>query len=61
MTDFIVGLGIALAIEGTLYALFPNAMRRFVAEALALPADVVRIGAALMAALGAVIVWLART
>lgn len=36
-------------------------MRRFVAEALALPADVVRVGAAVMAAVGAVLVWLART
>lgn len=48
-------------IEGALYGLFPNAMRRMLAQALSMPADVLRAGALAMAALGVAIVWLARS
>ncbi len=61
MTDFLTALGLALAIEGALYGLFPNAMRRMMARALAEPAESIRIGALIMAALGVGLVWLARS
>ncbi len=61
MTDFLTAIGLALAIEGALYALFPNAMRRFMARALAEPAESIRIGALIMGAIGVAIVWLARS
>ena len=61
MTDFLTALGLALAIEGALYGLFPNAMRQMMARALAEPAESIRIGALIMAALGVGLVWLARS
>lgn len=61
MVDFLTALGLALAIEGALYGLFPNAMRRFLALALAQPPEQFRLGALAMGALGVAIVWLARS
>ena len=60
MLDFLAALGLALAIEGTLYALFPNAMRRFMAEALKQSPEAMRIGALVMLAIGVGIVYAAR-
>lgn len=59
-TDFGVAFGLVLVIEGTLYALFPNAMRRVMLEALSLPQGQVRIAALVTAALGLGVVWLIR-
>ena len=61
MQDFLTALGLVLVIEGALYGLFPNAMRRMLDQALNMPPDALRIGAAVMAALGVGIVWLARS
>lgn len=60
MTDLITALGLALAIEGILYALFPDAMRKMLAQILSQPAAVVRSTGLLAAAVGVVIVWLVR-
>lgn len=61
MTDFVAAIGLALVIEGALYGLFPNFMRRMMAEALAMPAEAVRSAALLVAVAGLAIVWLARS
>jgi uncharacterized protein YjeT (DUF2065 family) len=61
VTDFLTAIGLALAIEGALYGLFPNAMRRMVARMLTEPAESIRFGALAMACLGVAIVWLARS
>ena len=61
MTDFLAALGLALVIEGALYALFPHGMRRLLAHALSLPPETVRMGALFTAAAGVAIVWLARS
>ena len=60
MTDFLAALGLVLVIEGVLYALFPAGMRRMVADLLARPAETLRVGGLLAAALGLTLVWLAR-
>jgi len=60
MTDLLAALGLAVAIEGILYALFPDAMRRMMARALALPPGVIRGTGLAAAALGVALVWLAR-
>jgi len=60
MEDLATALGLALVLEGVLYALFPNAMRRFMAEALRQPPETIRIGAVAIALVGAVIVWAVR-
>ena len=60
MTDFLTAIGLAVAIEGILYALFPDAMKRMIAQLLVLPSGSVR-GAGLVAAgIGVGIVWLVR-
>lgn len=61
MWDLLAALGLAFALEGALYALFPKAMRRFMAEALKQSDDAIRIGALVMLCLGVGIVWLARS
>lgn len=60
MQDLLTALGIALMLEGILYAAFPVAMRRAVLAALSLPASKVRIGALLLACAGLGLVALAR-
>jgi len=58
--DALLALGLVLALEGALYALFPDGMRRALAMALALPADQLRIAGLAAAAIGVAIVWLIR-
>ena len=60
MTDLITALGLALAIEGILYALFPDAMRKMMAQILSQPTVAIRTAGLLAAAIGVVIVWLVR-
>jgi uncharacterized protein YjeT (DUF2065 family) len=60
MTDLITALGLALAIEGILYALFPDTMRKMMAQILSQPPAVVRTTGLMAAAAGVVVVWLVR-
>lgn len=60
MTDFLVALGLVLVIEGALYALFPEAMKRFVSKALEMPPSTMRAAGLFSAILGLVVVWLVR-
>ncbi len=60
MIDLLAALGLAIAIEGVLYALFPAGMRRMMARALALPPGAIRAGGLAAAVFGVVVVWLAR-
>lgn len=58
--DLGVAFGLVLVIEGLLYALFPNVMRRAMAQLLAMPEGQIRIAALLSVALGVGVVWLVR-
>ncbi|MGY8991651.1 MAG: DUF2065 domain-containing protein [Rhodospirillales bacterium] len=60
MSDLVTALGLALALEGILYALFPDAMRKMLAQLLSQPPTIVRTSGLLAAAVGVVIVWLVR-
>lgn len=60
MSDFAVAIGLALALEGLLYALFPNAMKRMAARALEVPGDTLRLMGAVSLASGVAIVWMVR-
>ena len=60
MEDALLALGLVLALEGALYALFPDGMRRALAMALALPPDQLRLAGLVAAAIGVGIVWLIR-
>lgn len=60
MADLITALGLAIAIEGVLYALFPDGMRKMMTFALAQPPSTIRATGLGAAVLGVVIVWLVR-
>ena len=55
-----VALGLAIAIEGIIYALFPEAMKRMMAMVMVQPTGSIR-GAGIGAAVaGVIILWLVR-
>ena len=60
MKDLGTALGLVLVIEGVLYALFPESMRRVVAQMLAVPAPMLRAVGLAAACIGVVVVWLVR-
>ena len=60
MSDLWVALALVLAIEGALYALFPEGMKRFMAMALELPSTQIRAVGLGAAVLGVVLVWVIR-
>lgn len=60
MSEILAGLGIALVLEGLLWALAPDFARRMLAEMAALPNGKLQPAAVAMAAAGVFIVWLAK-
>jgi uncharacterized protein YjeT (DUF2065 family) len=60
MFDLIAALGLALAVEGILFAAFPEGVRRAMYEAAHTPSDRMRVVGIISAILGVVIIWLAR-
>lgn len=60
ITDLATAFGLILVIEGLLYTLFPDFMRRAMAELLSMEQTQIRTVALISAALGVGIVWLAR-
>lgn len=60
MTDLLVALGLAMVIEGLLYALFPEGMKRLMQRLLMLPSEQVRSAGLVFAAVGVGVVWLLR-
>lgn len=60
MSDLVVALGLVLVIEGAMYALFPDGMRRMMAQVMDMPAGTMRAAGLAAAAAGLLIVWLVR-
>ena len=60
MTDLIAGLGIALVLEGLLWALLPDTARRMIYDMANLPEQQLRMVAWAVVAAGCVLVWLAQ-
>ena len=60
MKDVGTAIGLILALEGALYALFPDAMRRMAQQVMQAPGDTLRVVGVISAALGVAIVWLVR-
>ncbi len=60
MRDLFVGIGLVLVIEGLLYALFPDGVRRMAKMAGQIPDQALRTGGVVALALGVLIVWLSR-
>jgi uncharacterized protein YjeT (DUF2065 family) len=60
MLDLVAALGLALAVEGLLFAAFPDGVRRAMYEAAHTPSDRMRLVGIVSAVVGVVIVWVAR-
>ena len=60
MWDLISALGLALAVEGILFAAFPDGMRRALLEAAHSPSDRMRLVGVISAVVGLAFIWLAR-
>lgn len=60
MTDLVAALGLALAVEGLLFAAFPDAARRTMMEAAQTPRERLRLVGIVSAVVGVGVVWLAR-
>ena len=60
MSDLVVALALALAIEGLLFAAFPDAVKRAMLDAAHTPSERMRIVGLGSAVVGVVIVWVVR-
>jgi uncharacterized protein len=60
MLDLIAALGLALVVEGILFAAFPDGMRKAMYEAAHSPSDRMRIVGIVSAIAGLGIIWLVR-
>lgn len=58
--DLVTALALLLVIEGALYALFPDAMKRMLARMMSIPAGSLRMAGIVSAVAGVAIVWLVR-
>jgi uncharacterized protein len=60
LADFVTGFGIAVVIEGLLYALFPNRARSVWQMVASLPENTLRAIGIAAVATGVMVVWLVR-
>ncbi len=58
--DVLTALALILVIEGAIYALFPEAMKRFLAQVMVLSASSLRSDGLVSAIAGGALVWLLR-
>ena len=59
--DFAVAVALAMVLEGVAYALFPEAMKRMLAQMLVLPPQVLRMAGTGAAVLGVLVVGVLRS
>lgn len=60
MADLITALGLAIAIEGMAYALFPVGMKKMMVRVLAQPLNNLRWAGLVAVLIGVALVWLIR-
>ena len=60
MSDFVVAIGLVLAIEGLIFAAFPGAAKRLAANAVETPEGSLRFAGVMSAILGIALIWLMR-
>jgi uncharacterized protein len=60
MRDLWTALALVLVIEGALYALFPEGMKRVAARAVLVPPHALRLAGLAAACIGVVLVWVVR-
>ncbi|HAT87527.1 DUF2065 domain-containing protein [Cohaesibacter gelatinilyticus] len=61
MTELGLAIGLVLVLEGLIYAIAPDSMKRMMVEMLTIPSSNLRLGGVIAMALGVVIVWLIRS
>lgn len=60
MSEIVTAIGLVLVLEGALYALFPEFMKRMAQQVIQTPGDTLRVAGVVSAALGVAVVWLLR-
>ena len=60
MTDFWVALGLVLVLEGVMYAVAPDGMKRMIVQMLTVPSSYLRVAGLVAMAAGVVFIWLVR-
>jgi uncharacterized protein YjeT (DUF2065 family) len=60
MTDFLVALGLMLAIEGLVFAALPGAAKRAMESVLETPEPILRVVGVVSAVIGVLMIWLVR-
>lgn len=60
MSEIATAIGLVLALEGAIYALFPEVMKRMAQQVAHSPGDTLRIAGVVSAAIGVALVWLVR-
>jgi uncharacterized protein YjeT (DUF2065 family) len=60
MWDFIVAIGLVLALEGLLFAAFPGAAKQAMANVLETPDTILRAVGIASALIGIAVIWLVR-
>lgn len=60
MTDLATALALVLVLEGCLWALFPDAMKRAAERSLTLPSSALRVGGLTFMVVGVFAVWMIR-
>ncbi|SFZ82802.1 hypothetical protein SAMN02983003_1285 [Devosia enhydra] len=60
MIELLSALALALALEGLVYAAFPDQMKRMLASIESMPASTLRAGGLACAAVALVVLWLLR-
>lgn len=60
MWEILAAIGLVLAVEGLLYAAFPAEMKRAMAQIMELRPDQLRYAGLAAAAIGVMVVWIAR-
>ena len=60
MSEIATAIGLVLALEGALYALFPELMKRMAHQVLESPGDSLRVVGVISVAIGVALVWLVR-
>lgn len=58
--EALYALGLLLLVEGALYALAPDGLRRMLVQVMALPANQLRNAGLIAAIIGLVIIWLIK-
>jgi uncharacterized protein YjeT (DUF2065 family) len=60
VADFLTAIGLAIAIEGSLYGLFPEAMKRFMLQVVEQTDISIRWAGMIATILGVGLIWLVR-